>query len=89
MRQTHSHGHFGYSTHGQGNGAMAQMDDNWSGRGHQWVGIGYTASSRCTIDWLVGLYGEGSCKHTKKLADSREQRAKGIGRGGRGLAKNQ
>ena len=26
MRQTHSHGHFGYSKHGQGKRAVAQMD---------------------------------------------------------------
>ena len=50
MRQTHSHGHFGYSKHGQGNGAVTQMDDNKDRRGDQWVGIGYTTSSMCTID---------------------------------------
>ena len=41
LRQTHPHGHFGYSKHGQGNGAVAQMDDNRNGRGDQWVGIGW------------------------------------------------
>ena len=31
------------------------MDDNSDKRGSQWMGIGYTAISRCTKDWLVGL----------------------------------
>ena len=45
VRQTHSYGHFGYSKHGQGNAAVAQMDDNRGSRGNQWVDIGYTAST--------------------------------------------
>ena len=28
VMQTHSHGNFGYSKHGQGNGAVAQMNGN-------------------------------------------------------------
>ena len=54
VRQALPQGHFGYSKHGQGNGAVAEMDDNKDGRGDQWVGIGYTASSRCTTNQLVG-----------------------------------
>ena len=50
VRQAHPDEHFGYSKHGQGNAAVVQMDDKKDGRGHQWVGIGYTASSRCTTD---------------------------------------
>ena len=50
VMRSHPDRHFGYSKHGQGNGAVAQMDDNRDGRGDQWVGIGYTASSRCTTD---------------------------------------
>ena len=42
-----SHGHFGYSKYGQGNEAVAHMDDNRDKRGYQWVGIGYTANSKC------------------------------------------
>ena len=41
---------FGYSKHGQGNGAVAQMDDKRDGREDQWVGIGYTAGVQ-QISW--------------------------------------
>ena len=35
MRQAHPHGHFGYSKHGQGNGAVVRMNDNRDGRGEE------------------------------------------------------
>ena len=50
MRPTHSHIHFGYSKHGQGNGAVLPMDDNKHRSGDQWVGIEYTTKSKCTTD---------------------------------------
>ena len=38
VRQAHTHRHFGYSKHRQGNGAVAQMmDDNRDGRGGQLI----------------------------------------------------
>ena len=89
MRQTHSHGHFGYSKHGQGNGAMVQMDDNNDRRGDQWVGIGYTASSKCAIDWLVGLGFIQWRKEAQTQKISRHQSKKQRGRGGRGLTEKQ
>ena len=56
MRQTHFHGNFGYPNQGKRIGAVAQMEDNKHRRGDQWVGIGYTASSKCTTNWLVRVY---------------------------------
>ena len=50
VRQTHSHGHLGYSKHGQGNRVVEQMDGNRDKSGDQWMGIGYTAGNRCTTD---------------------------------------
>ena len=55
IRQTYPHGHLGYSTHGRGNGAVAQMDDKRDRRGDQWVGIGHTASK--VYNRLVGCLG--------------------------------
>ena len=39
VRQPHPHGHYAYTKHGQGNGAVAHMDDNTNLRGDEWVGI--------------------------------------------------
>ena len=55
MRQTQPQGHFGYSTHGQGNGAVVQMDDNTEKRGNQWVGIGYTTNTNTMCKKNIGL----------------------------------
>ena len=51
MRLTHSHGHLGYSKHGQGNRAVAQMDDKKirvkrEGYKEEPFPIGYTAPKK-------------------------------------------
>ena len=85
MRQTHSHRHFEDYKHGQGNGAVAHMDDNRDRRGDQLVGIGYTTGGVEQIIWLVRVYRlqwRMKGQTHKRLADSREQGAEGMGEEG-------